>query len=118
MSVLNKPAQLLEDGWCWVEYDDGSGHLENPNGKSVISYDYTTQEYRDVHGNWKFMNNYPDTTSWKQFKTDTENIIVAEGLASYNDLVNSIATFRMMSLSVGKHMKNSQKSTILFMICF
>lgn len=93
MSVLNKPAQLLEDGWCWVEYDDGSGHLENPNGKSVISYDYTTQEYRDVHGNWKFMNNYPDTTPWNQFKTDMENIIVAEGLASYNNLVNSIATF-------------------------
>ncbi len=52
MSVLNKPAQLLEDGWRWVEYDDGSGHLENPNGKSVISYDYTTQEYRDVHSNY------------------------------------------------------------------
>lgn len=93
MSVSNKKAMLLDDGWKWVEYDDGSGHLENPNGKSVISYDYTTQEYRDVHGNWKFMNNYPGTTPWDQFKTDMENLIVAEELASYNDLVDSIAVF-------------------------
>lgn len=93
MSVSNKNAMLINDGWKWVEYDDGSGHLENPNGKSIISFDYTTQEYRDVHGEWKFMNNYPDTTPWDQFKTDMENLIVAEELASYNDLVDSIAVF-------------------------
>lgn len=93
MSVTNKKAMLLGDGWNWIEYDDGSGHLENPNGKSVISFDYTTQEYRDVHGEWKYMNNYPDTIPWDQFKTDMENLIVAEELASYNDLVDSIAVF-------------------------
>ena len=93
MSVSNKRAMLLDDGWNWIEYDDGSGHLENPNGKSVISFDYETQEYRDVHGEWKFMNNYPDSTPWNQFKTDVENLIVSEGLASYSDLVDSIAVF-------------------------
>lgn len=93
MSDINKKAMLLDDGWNWVEYDDSSGHLENPNGKSVISFDYATQEYRDVHGKWKFMNNYPDFTPWDQFKTNMENLIVVEGLASYNDLVDSIAVF-------------------------
>lgn len=93
MSVSNKKAMLLDDGWNWVEYDDGSGHLENPEGKSVISFDYATQEYRDVHGEWKFMNNYPDSTPWDQFKTNMENLIVVEGLASYNDLVDSVAVF-------------------------
>lgn len=93
MSVSNKRAMLLDDGWNWVEYDDGSGHLENPEGKSVISFDYATQEYRDVHGEWKFMNNYPDSTPWDQFKTNMENLLVDEGLASYSDLVNSIAIF-------------------------
>lgn len=93
MSVSNKKTMLLDNGWKWVEYDDGSGHLENPNGKSIISFDYTTQEYRDVHGEWRFMDNYPGTTPWDQFKTDMENLIVAEGLASYNDLVDSIAVF-------------------------
>lgn len=93
MSVSNGDAKLLGDGWKWVEYDDGSGHLENPNGKSVISFDYATQEYRNLHGEWRFMNNYPDATPWDQFKTDMENLIVAEGLASYNDLVDSIAVF-------------------------
>lgn len=90
MSVTNKNAMLLGDGWKWVEYDDGSGHLENPNGKSVISFDYTTQEYRDLHGEWKFMDNYPDSTPLSQFKTDIENTIVAEEFASYSAKVKSI----------------------------
>lgn len=91
--MSKKQTKLLNEGWNWVDYDDGSGHLKNPDGKSVISYDYTTQEYRDVHGEWQFMSNYPATTPWDQFKTDMENLIVSEGLASYNDTVNSIAVF-------------------------
>lgn len=91
--MSKKQTKLLNEGWNWVDYDDGSGHLKNPYGKSVISYDYTTQEYRDVHGEWQFMSNYPATTPWDQFKTDIENLIVSEGLASYNDTVNSIAAF-------------------------
>lgn len=78
MSVSNKRAMLLDDGWNWVEYDDGSGHLENPEGKSVISFDYATQEYRDVHGEWKFMNNYPDSTPWDQFKTNMQTILLPD----------------------------------------
>lgn len=91
--MSKKQTKLLNEGWNWVDYDDGSGNLKNPDGKSVISYDYTTQEYRDVHGEWQFMSNYPATTPWDQFKTDMENLIVSEGLASYNDTVNSIAVF-------------------------
>lgn len=91
--MSKKQTKLLNEGWNWVDYDDGSGYLKNPDGKSVISYDYTTQEYRDVHGEWQFMSNYPATTPWDQFKTDIENLIVSEGLASYNDTVNSIAAF-------------------------
>lgn len=91
--MSKKQTKLLNEGWNWVDYDDGSGHLKNPDEKSVISYDYTTQEYRDVHGEWQFMSNYPATTPWDQFKTDIENLIVSEGLASYNDTVNSIAVF-------------------------
>lgn len=91
--MSKKQTKLLNEGWNWVDYDDGSGYLKNPDGKSVISYDYTTQEYRDVHGEWQFMSNYPATTPWDQFKTDMENLIVSEGLASYNDTVNSIAAF-------------------------
>lgn len=91
--MSKKQTKLLNEGWNWVDYDDGSVHLKNPDEKSVISYDYTTQEYRDVHGEWQFMSNYPATTPWDQFKTDIENLIVSEGLASYNDTVDSIAVF-------------------------
>lgn len=91
--MSKKQTKLLNEGRNWVDYDDDSGNLKNPDGKSVIRYDYTTQEYRDVHGEWQFMSNYPATTPWDQFKTDMENLIVSEGLASYNDTVNSIAVF-------------------------
>lgn len=40
MSVTNKKAKLLDDGWQWKIYDDGSGHLESTDGKSYFSFDY------------------------------------------------------------------------------
>lgn len=128
--MSKKQTKLLNEGWNWVDYDDGSGHLKNPDEKSVISYDYTTQEYRDVHGEWQFMSNYPATTPWDQFKTDIENLIVSEGLASYNDTVDSIAVFEEeLKIPMNYRLfqkdefvdwsayKNSLKLIMHFMIC-
>lgn len=86
-----KSAKLLSGSWKWVDYADGSGHIENSNGESVISYDYVTQEYKDMNGKWRFMDYYPDFTPWDKFKMDIENLIVSEGLDEYNDTVKSIA---------------------------
>lgn len=41
-----KQAVSLPDGWHWVNYDDGSGHLQSPDGKDYFSYDWTTGEYK------------------------------------------------------------------------
>ena len=40
------PAKKLGEGWNWHKYDDGSGHLESPEGKEYMSYDLQTNEYR------------------------------------------------------------------------
>ena len=32
--------------WIWKDYDDLSGHLVAPDGKSYFSYDWTTKEYK------------------------------------------------------------------------
>lgn len=93
MSVTNKKAKLLDDGWNWIIYDDGSGHLENAEGKSYFSFDYATQEYVDLNNKWQFMTNYPDSTPLDMFMTEMENLIVDKGLASYNDLADSVAVF-------------------------
>ena len=37
------------------------------------------------------MNEYPYRTPWEMFKTDVENTLVSNGLASYNDIVKLIA---------------------------
>lgn len=90
MDNLNKKARLIDD-WSWVLYEDGSGHIENSKGKQFCSFDYTTQEVKDLNNRWQFMNEYPYRTPWEMFKTDVENTLVSNGLASYNDTVKSIA---------------------------
>ncbi len=39
------PCKKLGEGWFWHKYDDGSGHLESPDGKEYMSYDLCTNEY-------------------------------------------------------------------------
>ena len=84
-------AALLEKGWMWIDYDDGSGHLESPNGEEYVSYDFCTQEYKYTNKKWHFMDEYPDRTSFYQFKTIMENEVLKKGLASYSDDVKTIA---------------------------
>lgn len=48
-------------------------------------------ELKDLNNRWQFMNEYPYRTPWEMFKTDVENTLVSNGLASYNDIVKSIA---------------------------
>lgn len=40
------PCSKLGDGWFWHKYNDGSGHLESPDGKEYMSYDLQTNEYK------------------------------------------------------------------------
>ncbi|MCL2853605.1 MAG: hypothetical protein FWE20_11370 [Defluviitaleaceae bacterium] len=49
-----RPAKHLPDGWGWQEWNDGSGDLVSPEGKSVVSYDLQTKEYK-IDGEWNFM---------------------------------------------------------------
>ncbi len=49
------PAEKLGEGWNWHKYDDGSGHLESPEGKEYMSYDLWTNEYMfDNSSDWEF----------------------------------------------------------------
>ena len=49
------PAKTLPTGWVWVRYDDGSGHLESPDGKGWFSFDLDTNEYKGLDGCWELM---------------------------------------------------------------
>lgn len=42
------PAEKLGKGWNWHKYDDGSGHLESPDGKNYMLYDLCTNEYQET----------------------------------------------------------------------
>ncbi|WP_297128840.1 hypothetical protein [uncultured Eubacterium sp.] len=65
-------AKLLADGWQWKMYADGSGHLENADGKSYFGFDLQTGEYKDLNDKWQFMIEYPDHTPYEKFKVEME----------------------------------------------
>lgn len=44
------PAEKLGEGWVWMKFDDGSGHLISPSGKEYMSYDLQTNEYEETNG--------------------------------------------------------------------
>ena len=79
------PASLLPEGWEWRMYDDGSGGLYTPIGKQVITYDFSTSEYRDLrysYDNWKskwqFFSGYPyETQSQGEFMKSIEESMLA-----------------------------------------
>lgn len=103
-------AALLEKGWMWIDYDDGSGHLESPNGEEYVSYDFCTQEYKYTNKKWHFMDEYPDRTSFYQFKTIIENEVLKKGLASYSDDVKTIANLenKLCIIESDSILKNGQ----------
>lgn len=65
-------AKLLADGWQWKMYDDGSGYLENADGKSYFGFDLQTGEYKDLNDKWQFMIEYADHTPYEKFKVEME----------------------------------------------
>lgn len=49
------PAEKLGEGWNWHKYNDGSGHLESPDGKKYMSYDLNTNEYQEtINSSYEF----------------------------------------------------------------
>lgn len=48
----------LGEGWLWHKYDDGSGHLQSPDGKEYMLYDLCTNEYK-VDKNSKHYDFFP-----------------------------------------------------------
>ena len=49
------PSANLPDGWVWVDYWDGSGSLNSPDGKHYFSYDLHTGEYHQCDNEeWRY----------------------------------------------------------------
>lgn len=49
------PASELPAGWVCIKYNDGSGYLRSPEGKTYFSYDMQTGEYDEYDDrHWSF----------------------------------------------------------------
>ena len=74
--------------WEWKDYNDLSGHLVSPDGKSYFSYDWTTKEYkRTEESSWdSFLDADPARdTSLAAFK-EYAKIFVKKNLLQNSDL--------------------------------
>ena len=91
ITVLGKNYDELNKNknWVWKDYDDLSGHLESPDGKSYFSYDWTTKEYKTTpESSWdSFIDADPTRdTSLSAFKKYAEKF-VRNNIAKDNDIV-------------------------------
>ncbi|EOH86331.1 hypothetical protein [Enterococcus pallens] len=85
-------AESLPTGWEWHEYYDMSGHLESPDGKSIVQYDALASGYIEYRVNdtnyWELF-----TESFSEFKNHIEsqvssqilNQVTSENMQQEND---------------------------------
>ena len=64
-------------GWKWIHYNDNSGSLHSPSGKSYFSYDWNTKEYTITDDSrWEMFEGAPDEdTSFSAFKKKAEEYV-------------------------------------------
>lgn len=69
--------ELSKEGaaWTWERYDDNSGSLRSPAGRSFFSYDWTTNEYKKASdGQWEPFSGAPgEDDSFGAFQEYAEN---------------------------------------------
>ena len=76
-TVRTVQAETLPKGWKWQHYDDGSGSLQSPDGKSYFSYDRQTGEYKNLNGHYTNMPGYtgnPSSVNFKDFIDFAEDL--------------------------------------------
>lgn len=110
LTVLGKNYDELNKNknWVWKDYDDLSGHLESPDGKSYFSYDWTTKEYKTTpESSWdSFIDADPTRdTSLAAFKKYAENF-VQNNIAKDNNIVFERKYIDTSKEIAGKTMSN------------
>jgi hypothetical protein len=118
-------ASDLPKGWSWNDYDDGSGSLKSPNGRSYYSYDLQTQEYKLPYGKneWTDMKDRSENPkSLNEFKSFAENDLKEKAQLSHlspklyeqeiNDLLNHRTItkdqkFILDDLNISPHQRES-----------
>ena len=70
------PTEVLPEGWQWIHYGDGSGHLESPDAESYFGYDLTTCyaaqngiEHKNRKGKWEIY--WGDFNGFKKYAEET-----------------------------------------------
>lgn len=85
------PAKNLSEGWNWHVYDDGSGHLESPEGNHYCGFEMQMHgiEYKNLYTNdWNWTNqSFEDFQSSveKEVENEINDLIILDQSIEYND---------------------------------
>ena len=104
-----REASKKEKLWTWKDYDDLSGHLVAPDGKSYFSYDWTTKEYKITSDSgWdSFIDADPTRdTSLSAFKDYAQDYI-KNNIAKHKDIV-----FERKYIDTEKWLEEEEKEMI------
>lgn len=70
-------AKRLPDGWCWYDYDDGSGSLRNLSGWRFYEYDLFNRQYLDSKtGHWENWCSRLEFMDLDKYKDFAENSVL------------------------------------------
>ena len=81
---------LLKD-WYWKVYDDASGCLKSPTGKSYFSFDWNTREFQiNPDDHYSYFGHYDDfgnRLTFTDFKKYAEQYILERIMSLKNNIV-------------------------------
>ena len=104
------PASYLPEGWMWVQWDDGSGHLTSPNGEKCFEYDLCTipggVEYKESSKHrWSSFDG-----GFDEFKEYAESIVQSRCL-SLEEKISSVSQKIDDNKAVEKDFRQESKSS-------
>lgn len=96
------PCKKLGEGWAWYKYNDGSGHLQAPDGKEHMIYDLQTREYKenknsswDLYTGNDFFSFAEEEILKNVLKKEIKNINNDKNIIKSDNLVNKIMQYKI-----------------------
>lgn len=124
---LNQPPEIvpvedLPEGWSWINYMDGSGCLESPDGKDYFSFDITTNEGKDINDVWQF---FDDISLWKKERVGEikkylkdgfpSKYVCPENIPATDETINLCGLdYKAICKKLYENYKNLSNSSIIF----
>lgn len=81
---------MLPEGWKWEHYEDGSGSLQSPDGKTYFQYDLYTKEFKTSMEKPEWV--YMDDFTLRQFVRYAEDTVLEKLYTEREKQISDVKT--------------------------